>query len=118
MKRPTKNTLIALVVLPAMVLVSLAAYVLLGALPNVQLTGDQVSWLIELPILTVYAGAAVVTAATFNLAMTWEPGPHTEAGWHDRALAGDRHAKWLLIRNDLRWLALLVLFGAWYWPPG
>ena len=71
--------------------------------------------LILLPIITCYAAGAVVLAVFFNNTFTWEPGRLVERAWHDAALAGDRNARWLLLRNDLRWLALLILSGSFFW---
>jgi hypothetical protein len=105
----------ALVLLPIMAVAAAWGYAVLGALPAVRFTGEQIEALSWLPVITCYAGAAIVVAAFFNNAFTWEPGKAVERAWHEAALAGDRNARWLLVRNDLRWAVLLVLSGAFFW---
>lgn len=106
---------LALILLPVMAVAASWAYAALGALPDVRFTGEQIEAMAWLPVLTLYAGCAVALAVFFNNVFTWEPGRIIEAGWHDMALAGDKNAKWLLVRNDLRWLALLLMAGAFFW---
>lgn len=106
---------LALVLLPIMAIAASWGYAALSALPTVRFTGDQIEALAWLPVITCYAAAAVVLAVFFNNTFTWEPGRHVERAWHDAVLAGDRNARWLLLRNDLRWLALLILSGSFFW---
>lgn len=105
----------ALLLLPVMVVAAAWGYAALGALPQVRFTGDQIEALAWLPVLTAYAGGVIVVAAFFNVVFTWEPGRETEEGWHRLALDGDANARWLLVRHDIRWLALLVMTGAFFW---
>lgn len=116
MNRKCLSTLVvAAVVLPAMVFVAAFGYAALGGLPAVRFTGDQIDALAWLPVLTVYAVAAIVIAAFFNNVFTWEPSHSAEAQWVERALSGDVNARWVLVRNDVRWCVLLVLSGAFLW---
>lgn len=107
--------MLALVLLPVMAVAASWGYAALSALPGVRFTGEQIEALSWLPIITCYAAAAVVLAVFFNNTFTWEPGRLVERAWHDAVLAGDRNARWLLLRNDLRWLALLILSGSFFW---
>lgn len=106
----------AWVLLPALAALAGTAYVILGGLPNAgrAITPDLIRWLAILPIVSCWWGAMVVSAAGFNLLLTWEPLHTTEANWNSLALAGDRNARWMLVRNDLRWCVLLVLSGAFH----
>ncbi len=115
-RRHVRLALIALAVMPAIALLAGFGYVFIGGLPGVQLTGDLMAMLAALPVVTAYACAAITMAVGFNNLYCWEPCRGTEAGWHDLALAGNAHAKWLLVRNDLRWAALLVLWCLFFWP--
>ena len=115
LKRHLALIVSALVLLPLMAFAAFYGYAAMGALPDVRFTGAQIEALSWLPVITLYAAAAVVLAVWFNNMFCWEPGRNTEAGWHDLALAGNAHAKWLLVRNDIRWLALLTLSGAFFW---
>lgn len=106
----------AWVLLPVLALLAIGGWVVLGALPGVELSPDLINRLSALPVLCVQAGCAIVMAAGFNYTCSWDPARGTEAGWHDMALAGNREARWLLVRNDLRWAYLLTLFLAFFWP--
>lgn len=44
--------------LPLMVAATLLGWLLVGALPNMKMTGDLIAWLMELPVTTCYAIAA------------------------------------------------------------
>jgi len=115
-RRAIRLNLAAGVWLPLLAVLSVAGFILLGALPGAELSPDLINRLSALPVLCVQAGCAIVMAAGFNYTCSWDPARGTEAGWHDLALAGNADAKWLLIRNDLRWAYLLTLFLAFFWP--
>lgn len=106
---------LALVLLPMMAVAASWGYAALSALPDVRFTGEQIKELAWLPVITCYAAGAVVLAAFVNNAFMYEPGRETEKAWHAAVLAGDQNARWLLLRNDLRWLALLILSGSFFW---
>lgn len=115
-RRHVRLALIALAVMPGIALLAAFGFVLIGGLPGVHLTGDLMALLAALPVITAYACAAITMAVGFNNLYCWEPCRGTEAGWHDLALTGHAGAKWLLVRNDLRWFALLLMSGAFFWP--
>ena len=54
---------LALVLLPMMAVAASWGYAALSALPDVRFTGEQIKELAWLPVITCYAGAAVVLAA-------------------------------------------------------
>lgn len=114
-KRHSALIVSAAVLLPAMASAAFCGYAAMSALPTVRFTGAQIKELAWLPVISCYAGAAVVVAAFINNAFMYEPGRDTENAWHAAVLTGDRNARWLLLRNDLRWLALLILSGAFFW---
>lgn len=114
-RRSLALLVLALVAMPVMAVAVPWAWTLAAGFPDVRLTSEQIDAVLWLPVLSLYAAAAVVLAVFFNNTFTYEPGRAVERAWHDAALAGDRHAKWLLVRNDLRWLGLLLLAGAFFW---
>ena len=114
-KRSLALLVLALVAMPVMALIVPWAWTVAAGFPGVRLTSDQIVALLWLPVLTVYAGAAITLAAFFNKTFTWEPGRDIEIAWHVAALAGDRNARWLLWRNDIRWAVLLAMAGAFFW---
>lgn len=113
-KRHIALIVAALVILPCMAIAAGWAYAALGALPDVRFTGEQIDALSWLPVISLYAGAAVVLAVFFNNTFCWEPGREIEKAWHTAALAGDPHAKWMLVRNDIRWCFLLAMAGYFF----
>lgn len=118
-KPPRRHGLLALIafaIMPMLAVMAALGFVFIGGLPGVHLTGDLMAMLAALPVVTAYACAAITMAVGFNNLYCWEPCRGTEAGWHDLALAGNAYAKWLLVRNDLRWAALLLMSGAFFWP--
>lgn len=115
-RKLVRLALAAFAVMPLMAVLAAFGFVSLGGLPGVHLTGDLMAMLAALPVVTAYACAAITLAVGFNNLYCWEPCLDTEADWHDLALAGNAYAKWLLVRNDLRWAALLLMSGAFFWP--
>lgn len=114
--RNLRLNMAAWVWLPLLAALSVAGFILLGALPGVELSPDLINRLSALPVLCVQAGCAIVMAAGFNNLFCYEPCRSIEAGWHGLAMAGNKYAQWLLIRNDLRWAYLLTLLLAFFWP--
>lgn len=106
---------LALVLLPMMAVAASWGYAALSALPAVRFTGEQIEALAWLPVITCYAGATVVLAAFVNNVLMYEPGRETEKALQAAVLAGDLNARWLLRHNALRWLALLILSGSFFW---
>lgn len=118
--KPPRKTfgmnLSAWVLLPALAILAIVGFIVLGALPGVKLSPDLMERLSGMPVLCVQAGCAIVMAAGFNNLFCYEPCRSIERDWHTLALGGDRFAQWLLIRNDLRWAYLLTLFLVFFWP--
>ena len=106
---------LALIAMPVMAVAIPWAWTLAASFPDVRLTSDHIDALLWLPVITLYAAAAVVMAAGFNINFTYEPGRETEIAWHTAALAGDPHARWMLVRHDLRWFVLLAMSGTFFW---
>ena len=114
-KRRLALLVLALIAMPVMAVAVPWAWTLAASFPDVRLTSEQIDTLLWLPVTTLYAAAAVVMAAGFNINFTYEPGRETEVAWHTAALAGDPHARWMLVRHDLRWFVLLAMSGTFFW---
>ena len=114
-KRRLALLVLALIAMPVMAVAFPWAWTLAASFPDVRLTSEQIDMLLWLPVTTLYAAAAVVMAAGFNINFTYEPGRETEIAWHNAALAGDPHARWMLVRHDLRWFVLLAMSGTFFW---
>lgn len=106
-------------ILPALVVLSIGGVIVLGgvadSMPKDAQLKDMLAWLRNLPVLTGYATAAVVMAMATLWAFAYEPGPGTEEGWHDLALTGNPHAKWLIVQHNIHRLLMLAMFLAFFW---
>lgn len=68
MKLPSirKHTRMLGLMLPAMVVLTLCAYIVLGAIPGALLTGDYIAALAQVPVITVHAFAAIGCAWLYD----------------------------------------------------
>ena len=107
-------------VLPALVLLCIAGVIVLGgiadSMPMNAPVRELLNWLQTLPVTTAHAAAAVVVAMFVLWAFAYEPGPGTEAGWFDMALAGNEHAKWLIVQHNVHRLLMLAMFLYFFLP--
>ena len=113
MKHSTK---LAVFWLPIMVAVVLLGWLLLGALPGMKMTGDLVSWLMELPVTTCYAmGAGVATLLTMQISGINLDNVHRST-LMERAQNGDRNARDALNDEAKATLAVLLIWAVFFFP--
>lgn len=106
MKSINKNSWI---VLPLLVLMSCAGWWFLGALTRDGITGDLLSWLAELPIVTCYALAALV-AAQVGMNVTGMNLPNdTRRELMRQAADGNRDAERVLLYEMVAWFLMLAI---------
>lgn len=111
-----RDTMIFLFWLPLAVLLVIVGWTVFGALPGVRMTGDMITWLLELPVVTAYALAAVSAPALFKRVFWREIDAEEENRLHEAAAAGDKSARWIITKDRLEWLALLILSGIFFFP--
>lgn len=101
--------------LPLVGLLALAAWVFLGGLDRSQ-GAISLSLLIELPVLTAYAlaalGLAQLARRRFRKKLTEE---QQEQLWQG-VLRGDRGALVVFISDTVVWLVLALVLLAFFWP--
>ena len=106
--------------LPGLVLLSIVGVIVLGgvaeSLPQTAAVKDLLALLQSLPVLSAPPAAAVVFAMFVLWGFAYEPGPGTEAGWFDMALAGIAHAKWLIVQHNVHRLLMLAMFLYFFLP--
>lgn len=112
-----KNWLkVALFWLPAMVCVTLVGWIVLGALPGMAMTGDIVSWLLELPVITCYA----LATAGATMLMMQVTGLNLDNEYRlrliDKAAVGDKAALNVLNSEAAAWCVFLVIFAVIFFP--
>jgi hypothetical protein len=107
-------------VLPGLVILSIIGVIVLGGIadgmPKNAAVKELLSWLQTLPVLTGNAVAAVIVAMFVLWAFAYEPGPAAEKHWFDLALAGDRHAKWMIVQHNIHRLLMLAMFLYFFLP--
>jgi hypothetical protein len=92
--------------LPVLVILALFGWIVFGALDQ-RITSDALAWLLELPIQCAYFAAACAAAWMFKQTYLFD---------FQLNLAGDRNARWLLIKDRLEWFFLLGISLAFFWP--
>jgi hypothetical protein len=115
-----KNTMLSrwqefAVWLPVLVVLTIAGWIFFGAIDR-SIAGDTLAWLLELPVTCAYLAAAIGAAWLVKNTYLFDLGLIREDALHDLAKAGDRNARWLLIKDRLEWAFLLVLFCLFFWP--
>lgn len=102
--------------MPLMVLATIVGWTVLGALPGATMTGDLIAWLMELPVITVYALAA---GGATMLTMHWT-GMNIDndrrAELFEMALCRNKDATRLLIIESVQWVAVLIVFSIFFFP--
>lgn len=102
--------------MPVLVLVALISFLVLGGLPGVAVSGDLIAWMLELPIACLYLAAAMGAAWLFKFTYLLDINTVRELELHSLVLQGDKHARWLIIKDRIEWAFLIVLFTAFFWP--
>ena len=102
--------------LPGMALLAIVGWTIFGALPGMAITGDVLSWLLELPVVTCYAMAAGAAALLLMHITGMNIDNSTRAALMQQAQAGDLHAVRALRDETIAWIVTLVLAGIFFWP--
>lgn len=110
------HTAYSVFLLPALVLLSLIGWWLLGALSARGMTDDLLSWLAELPVVTCFATASLVAAIVAMQATGMNIDNDTRAQLMGRALSGDRNAERVLWHESLCWFAMFGMAALYFVP--
>jgi hypothetical protein len=102
--------------LPAMVLLTLVGWVVLGALPNMHMTSDLIAWLLELPVTTCYAMAAGGSTLVFMQVTGMNIPNDQRSELLNMALSRNKDATRILLIETGAWLASLATFSAFFFP--
>lgn len=102
--------------IPLALLITFLGYLVFGAIPGVTLTGDLIAWLLELPVVLIYALVAVgLTVAVMTIT-----GANVDNDKRieliDLAVQGNRDAYFILIMETTAWLLFLALFALFFFP--
>lgn len=105
-----------LVYMPALVLLTLVGWVVFGALPNMRMTGDLIAWLLELPVISVYAaGAGGMTL--FSMHVTGINIPNEKRSeLLELALCRNKDAQRILLVETVAWLGFLAIWSLFFFP--
>lgn len=102
--------------LPLLVALAVAGWVLIGGIPDAALPPDLMGRLASLPVLCVQAGCAIVMAIAFIHLSMYEAPMALERAWYEAALGGCKNARWLIAMNSIRWIVVIGGFLAFFWP--
>lgn len=101
--------------LPVLCVLAVVGYVLLGAVARIG--ADPLAWLAEVPVMCVWAAVAAATAWLIKRTYLLDLDDAMERELYRRVLdEADADARWLLVKDRLEWLVLLVLVFAFFWP--
>ncbi len=100
--------------LPLLVVLALVGYVVIGAFDRTA-GGDLLGLLLELVVRCVYFACVGAAAWLFKRTYLHDLPDVQEQALHDRASSGDAGAKWLLVKDRIEWLLLLLLSAAFLW---
>ena len=103
--------------LPAMVLLALAGYIVLGAFPGALITGDFLATLGQLPLISAHAFAAIGVAWLFDRNTFADLDNATERALRDAAAAGQGWALGVLVLDFLRRFLPLCAFLVFFHLP-
>lgn len=102
--------------LPLMVLVTIVGWTLFGALPGAVMTGDEIAWLLELPIITCYAlaaaGAAVLSMHITGMNLSNE----YRCELTKLAAGGDLNARQVLSDEMYAWFFVMAVWCVFFFP--
>lgn len=105
-----------LLVLPLLVLLAIGGWLVIGGLPDVELTGDLMSWLAELPIVTCYALATLIAAMCGMHLSGMNIDNADRLALLQRAASGNRDAYRVVRHESLCWFAMLAFAALYFWP--
>lgn len=105
-----------LILLPLQLVLLLAGYAFFAQLDPRVAVDNPFAFVLELPAIAAYAFAAVATASAFKI-LIWNDIPRkAEDALNKSAAEGDKGARWILIKDRIEWIVLLIIFIAFYWP--
>lgn len=113
----TRRWNVFFILLPSQVLLTVLGYAVFGMLDPRIAVENPFAFLVELPAMAAYAAAAMAFTVFVKL-LAWHDLPRgAEDALHKRASEGDAGARWILIKDRIEWIVLLIIFIVFFWPP-
>ena len=104
------------ILLPSQVLLAILGYALFAKLDPRIAVDNPFAFLAELPAMAAYAACAMAFTVFVKL-LAWHDIPREKEDLlHQLAAQGDAGARWILIKDRIEWLVLLIVFIAFFWP--
>lgn len=104
------------ILLPSQVILCVLGYALFARLDPRIAVDNPFAFLAELPAMAAYAACALAFTSFVKL-LAWHDIPRDkENELHRMAAEGDSGARWILIKDRIEWLVLLIIFIAFFWP--
>lgn len=113
----TRRWNVFFLLLPSQVLLCVLGYAVFGQLDPRLAVENPFAFLVELPAMASYAAAAISFAVFFKMLLWNDLPPAAEDALLKQCIEGNTGARWLLIKDRIEWIVLLVIFIAFFWPP-
>ena len=112
----TRRWNVFFILLPSQILLTLAGYMLFGALDPRLAVDNPFGFLMELPAMASYAAMALAFTVLLKLLALHDMPRAAEDMLHEKAAGGDTGARWIIIKDRLEWLVLLIIFCVFFYP--
>lgn len=100
---------------PLLVVLSIIGWIVFGALDS-RTSADTLSFLLELPMRTAYAAAALGIAFLARRRQRHKLTPDQQSDLWNRILAGERGALFVYLTDALIWALAFTLAMFFFWP--
>ena len=112
----TRRWNVFFLLLPSQVFLCILGYAFFAKLDPRIAVDNPFAFLAELPALSSYAACAIAFTVFVKL-LAWNDIPRdAEDSLMEKAANGDAGARWILIKDRIEWIVLLIIFIAFFWP--
>lgn len=102
--------------IPIALVITFLGYLVFGAIPGVTLTGDLIAWLLELPVVLIYALVAIGVSVGFMNIIGANVENDTRCALVADAAKGNRDSLYVLIMESATWLLVFSIFALFFYP--
>jgi hypothetical protein len=102
--------------IPLALVITFLGYLVFGAIPGVALTGDLIAWLLELPVVLIYALVAVGLSVGFMNIIGANIENDKRCELVKLAYEGNRDALYVLIMESVTWLLVFSTCALFFYP--
>ena len=112
----TRRWNVFFILLPSQIVLTLLGYAFFGMLDPRLAIENPFAFLMELPAMAAYAAMAMAFTVFVKLLAFNDIPRDAEDTLNKLALEGNAGARWIIIKDRLEWLVLLVIFIIFFYP--